>query len=185
MATKDSSDWKQQTKDDEVSDLSSESSEINDSTSSEPEPQTNYRLKFEEMQQTALRAQADLENQQKRFDKEKTELFDMAKKSILFSLIPALDSFHLANSHLPDDLKNNSWALGMQAVGSQLKTILGELGVSSYSCIGQKFDANRAEAIEEIEDESDKPSGTVILELSPGWEIAGLVVRPAKVKVKK
>lgn len=174
MAKKDSSDLRQE--------------EVDYSSNNENDDnleQVDYKAKFEEMQELAMRFKADLDNQQKRFDKEKIELFDMSKKSILFSLIPALDSFYLANSHLPDELKNNSWALGMQAVGTQLSSILSELGITSYSCLGQQFDANRAEAIEEVDDDSDAKPGTVIVELSPGWEIAGNIVRPAKVKVKK
>ena len=43
-----------------------------------------------------------------------------AKESVLNELLPALDNFDLASSHLPKELESNSWAQGMQYIGQQL-----------------------------------------------------------------
>ncbi len=142
-------------------------------------------LSYERLFELLQRTQADFDNYRKQTLRDQENLFSTAKSSILYSLIPALDNFYLSNKHIPDDLKNNAWAQGMQAIGTQLTQLLAELDIVYYSCLGQQFNPELAEAIEEVDSNSEDPSGTVIEEISPGWKIAGLVVRPAKVKIKK
>ncbi|MDP4038574.1 MAG: nucleotide exchange factor GrpE [bacterium] len=127
--------------------------------------------------------QAEFENYRKRTEKQKAHLVDLAKENLLEELLPALDNYDRATSHLPKELEKNSWAVGMQSVGKQLIDILGKMGVKKFSSLGQKFDPHRDEAVEYVE--SDKPEGTVIEEVVNGYELNGRIIRPAIVKVSK
>lgn len=127
------------------------------------------------------RLQADFENYKKRVADERAELMDSAKEAVLIDLLPALDNFDRAATHLPTELEENNWARGMQYVGQQLIDILDEMGVQKISPIGEKFNHSHHEAIEYIS--SKKPEGTIIEVVVPSYQIKDKIVRPAQVKV--
>ncbi len=127
------------------------------------------------------RVQADFENYKKRVAGERSELMNSAKLSVLSDLLPALDNFDRAATHLPEHLTSDPWAQGMSYVGSQLETILSDMGVKKFDPAGQEFDATEHEALEYVE--SDKPEGIVLETLTPGYIIGDRVVRPATVRV--
>lgn len=125
--------------------------------------------------------QAEFENYKKRVAAERVELMDAAKISILSELLPALDNFDRAATHLPQELENNSWAQGMQYVGTQLEQIFEDLGIKKFDPNGQEFDHLEHEAIEYVP--SDKPSNIVVETVIPGYMIGEKIIRPAQVKV--
>ena len=125
--------------------------------------------------------QAEFENYKKREASERSELLSTAKAAVLSELMPALDNFDRAATHLPADLENNSWAKGMQYVGQQLLDILENMGISTYKPLGEKFDHSKHEALEHIV--SDKPPETIVEVLTPGYKMGENIIRPATVKV--
>lgn len=127
------------------------------------------------------RVQADFENYKKRVAAERGELMNSAKLSVLADLLPALDNFDRAATHLPEHLQNDAWAQGMSYVGTQLEQILDEMGVSKFDPTGQQFDPTEHEAIEYVE--TEKPEGIIVETILPGYMIAGKIVRPATVRV--
>lgn len=127
------------------------------------------------------RVQADFANYKKRVQAERVELMDGAKRAVLTDLLPALDNFDRAATHLPEHLQSDPWAQGMSYVGTQLEQILDEMGVKKFSPTGQEFDATEHEALEYVE--SEKPEGIIIETTTPGYMIGDRVVRPAIVKV--
>lgn len=143
----------------------------------------DYQQQIGELTETLQRLQAEFENYKKRAASERVELMDMAKVSVLTDLLPALDNFDRAATHLPEELQDNSWAKGMQYVGHQIWDIFEQIGVHKFQSLGEHFDPQRHEALEYIQ--SDSPADTVVEELTPGYEINGRVVRPATVKVSK
>ncbi len=143
----------------------------------------DYEQQIGELTQHLQRLQAEFENYKKRTEAERGELMNMAKLSVLTELLPALDNFDRAATHLPPELQDNAWAKGMSYVGAQLEQILDGMGVHKYSALNQAFDHNRHEAMEYVEGAG--PPDVVVEELTPGYEINGKVVRPATVKVSK
>jgi molecular chaperone GrpE len=127
------------------------------------------------------RVQADFENYKKRVAAERAELLSTAKLSVLSDLLPTLDNFDRAATHLPEHLQNDAWAQGMSYVGTQLEQILDEIGVKKFDPTGQDFNAAEHEAIERVE--SEQPEGKILETTLPGYRIAGRVVRPATVRV--
>ena len=125
--------------------------------------------------------QAEFENYKKREAAARTELLDAAKISILAELLPALDNFDRAATHLPRELENNSWAQGMQYVGTQLEQIFEDMGIKKFDPRGSEFDHTEHEAVEYIP--ADKPAGLVVETIIPGYMIGQKIIRPAQVKV--
>lgn len=144
---------------------------------------TNLKQEIAELTHHLQKLQAEFENYKKRVQAERTELMDAAKAAVLAELLPALDNFDRAATHLPKELEHNTWAKGMQYVGNQLLAILNDIGVKKFSAVGQHFDPAKHEAIEHVD--STKPEGTVVEEVTPGYAINGRVVRPASVRVSK
>lgn len=140
-----------------------------------------YEQQIVELTHHLQSLQAEFENYKKRQGDERSELMANAKEAVLGELLPALDNFDLAAAHLPKDLKDNSWAQGMQFVGQQMVQTLGEMGVSKIEPLGQIFDHNLHEAVEHVS--SDKPEETIVEVIAPGYQIGDKVVRPARVKV--
>jgi len=141
----------------------------------------DYEQKIGELTAHLQRLQAEFENYKKRVNDERSELMTTAKESVLTDLLPALDNFDRATTHLPAELEDNSWAKGMQYVGQQLVNILDDMGVSQFSPIGQEFDHVKHDAVETVP--SDEPQGTITEVIIPGYQIGGRIVRPAQVKV--
>ncbi len=125
--------------------------------------------------------QAEFENFKKRQNEEQMATMLRAKEIVLSEILPALDNFDLAATHLPAELEGNSWAQGMVYVGQQLTQKLDELGITKLNPINQAFDHNIHEAIEHVQ--SDKPEGIITEVITPGYQIGDRVVRPARVKV--
>ncbi len=141
----------------------------------------DYQQQIGELTAHLQKLQAEFENYKKRQAHERAELMDAAKISILSELLPALDNFDRAATHLPTELENNSWAQGMQYVGTQLEQIFEDLGIKKFDPIGQEFDHLEHEAIEYVP--SDKTANTVVETVIPGYVIGEKIIRPAQVKV--
>lgn len=130
------------------------------------------------------RARADFLNYKKE-EMERMEVFlKYASEEFILKILPILDNFDLAERKLPEDSKNNEDIKGLLQIKTQLSDFLKNEGVEEIKTIGEKFDPNLHEAIEEVE-LKNKDSGIIIEEVQKGYKINGRLLRPAKVKVIK
>ena len=129
------------------------------------------------------RTQADFLNYKKQAADERLKLISSAGADIALQLLPVLDHFQLAAKHLPKELETDNWTQGIKQIEKQFENILFDNGLERIESIGQEFNPQIHEAVEEIE--SEKPAGTVVEEILSGYRYAGEVLRPAKVKVAK
>ncbi|MCX7366991.1 MAG: nucleotide exchange factor GrpE [Alphaproteobacteria bacterium] len=74
--------------------------------------------------------------------------------------------------------------IGVQATEREMQSILERHGVTRVEALGKPFNAEFHQAMMEVEDAS-VPTGTVVLELAPGYLIAGRLLRAAMVSVSK
>ncbi|MSR68632.1 nucleotide exchange factor GrpE [Candidatus Saccharibacteria bacterium] len=140
-----------------------------------------HKQSIGELTDALQRLQAEFENFKKRQNEEQMATMLRAKAMVLSEILPALDNFDLAATHLPAELEGNSWAQGMVYVGQQLTQKLDELGIQKLNPINQAFDHNIHEAVEHVQ--SGKPEGIITEVITPGYQIGDRVVRPARVKV--
>ena len=72
---------------------------------------------------------------------------------------------------------------GVRLVQKMLGDALGKHGIVAFSAVGQHFDPNLHEAL--MQQESDKPAGTVVSEMARGYKLHERLVRPAAVVVAR
>ncbi len=142
-----------------------------------------YSTQLEELKNQNLRLAADFENFRRRTQKEKEELDLQAKCVIIKPLLPVIDNFERARSHIkPQTDGEMNIHKSYQSVYKQMVECLKQIGVSPMRPEGEQFDPNLHEALlSEPTDEHEE--GTIIQELERGYTLGDRVLRHAKVKV--
>lgn len=137
----------------------------------------------EERSTQYMRIAADFENYRKRTQKEKEDLDLQVKRNTILELLPIVDNFERARSHLkPQSEGEMTIHKSYQGVYKQLVDSLKRLGVSPMRPEGQEFDPNLHEAVMR-EPTDEHPEGTVLEELVRGYYLGDRVLRHAMVKV--
>lgn len=106
------------------------------------------------------------------------------ERRLLEKLLPALDNFNLALQHAGTAKDVASLKVGLDYVGMQMESALREAGLEPIPTVGQPFDPNKHEALEELEG-TDKPSGTIVEEAQRGYSLNGQLLRASRVKVAR
>ncbi|MEH1944509.1 MAG: nucleotide exchange factor GrpE [Nostoc sp.] len=143
----------------------------------------SVKTQLEERSTQYMRIAADFENYRKRTSKEKEELETQIKRNTILELLPVVDNFERARSHLkPQSDGEMTMHKSYQGVYKQLVDSLKRLGVSPMRPEGQEFDPNLHEAVMR-EPTDEHPEGTVLEELVRGYYLGDRVLRHAMVKV--
>ncbi len=129
-----------------------------------------------------LRAQAELSNARKRFEKQQAQVYTNANADLVLKLLPALDDFGRAIDSVSDAIREDSWFEGIELVQRKLLGILESLNVKEIEAIGEVFDPNFHDALAQ-EPSDEYESGVVTREMIKGYQIGDKVVRPALVFV--
>lgn len=141
------------------------------------------QLTKKELEDLLKRVQADFDNYRKRIEQNKQTIRQFANANLILDFLPVLDNFRRAAGHLPENLKDDSWAKGVQAIERQFEEILRGNGLTPIEVKpGDQFNANLHEAVSAEHKESGK-LGTVSEVLEQGYLLSGKVLRPAKVVV--
>ena len=130
------------------------------------------------------RDKADFINTRKRDEEGKVEFLRFAKADIISEIIPVLDSFDSAfkNKEAWEKVDKN-WRTGVEYINSQLHTILSQHGLKVINPVGQEFDHNRDEAVENIIVEDKNDDDKVLEVVQVGYELNGRQIRAPKVRV--
>jgi len=130
-----------------------------------------------------LRGAADYDNAKKRLARDKDEFLKYAFESTILDLLPVLDNFERALSHIDaSDAKLKSLRDGFLLIDKQLVSLLTERGLKRIESVGKPFDPHQHEAVGRVETK-DGEEGMVIEEALAGYELNGKLLRPSKVKV--
>lgn len=155
-----------------------------DQTLSEMRAQVeSLKAQVEERTTQYMRIAADFDNFRKRSIKEKEELEQQVKRNTITELLPIVDNFERARSHLkPQSDAEMAIHKSYQGVYKQLVDCLKRLGVSPMRPEGKEFDPNLHEAVMR-QPTDEQPEGTVLEELVRGYFLGDRVLRHALVKV--
>lgn len=137
--------------------------------------------KIAELTIALQRNQADFQNYRRQSEIDKQRLIKLANEDLMMEILPVLDNFQLAAKHVPAELENNNWTIGIKQIEKQLENILESEGLHKIETIGRQFDPKFHEAIDHIK--SDKPENEIVEEVLSGYAFGDEVIRPAKVKV--
>ena len=168
-------------------------------SSSEDENNTNAiklaeeetpEIKQKNVEEKLLRTMAEMENQRRRFEKERQEAFEfggfhLAKESL--SLLDNIDRAVISfknDENLKKNMNLNKIIDGIEIVKQDLISIFKKNSIDPIECINKKFDPNFHQAMLEVEDDSKEP-GIVVQEIQKGYLMKNRLLRPSLVGVTK
>ena len=141
-------------------------------------------------QEKLLRTMAEMENQRRRFEKEKQEAFEFGGFNFAAESLLLIDNIERAIVSFKNDesLKNNKDLNkiidSIEIVKKDLVSIFKKNGIDAIECINKKFDPNFHQAMLEVENNTKEP-GTVIQEIQKGYMMKSRLLRPSLVGVAK
>ncbi|MDC0454462.1 nucleotide exchange factor GrpE [Candidatus Pelagibacter sp.] len=146
--------------------------------------------KIKELEEKLTRTFAEMENQRRRFEKEKDDAFDYGGFTFAKEALNLIDN--LARSKLileSDETLKNTEALKktlehLDIINKDLISIFTKNNIEPIDCLNKKLDPNLHQAMMEIEDDQ-KEAGTIIQEVQKGFMIKDRLLRPSLVGVSK
>ncbi len=148
--------------------------------------------KEEEYLNNWKRSAADFINYKKDEMERLGTLLQYTKADMIEKVLPIFDSIYLAQKCLKPGAKQDGIAEGIDQTIKQIQEFLKKEGIEEIVVLGQPFDPNTMEIVEEVDlpaealaKEGGGESGIVVEELQKGYMMGEKVLRPAKVKVSK
>ena len=146
--------------------------------------------KIKELEDKLARTFAEMENQRRRFEKEKDDAFDYGGFSFAKEALNLIDN--LARSKLileSDEALKDTEALKktlehFDIINKDLISIFTKNNIKPIDCLNKKLDPNLHQAMMEIEDDQKEP-GTIVQEVQKGFMIKDRLLRPSLVGVSK
>jgi molecular chaperone GrpE len=170
-----------------------ESNNDNKSNTSENDIQTKEiapEEKILELEDKLARAFAEMENQRRRFEKEREDAFNYGGFAFAKETLNLIDNLERSKQILKSDgALKNSEALKktlehFDIINKDMVSILSKNGITPLDSIGKKLDPNFHQAMMEIDDDQKEP-GTIIQEIQKGFMMKDRLLRPSLVGVSK
>ena len=146
--------------------------------------------KIKDLEDKLIRAYAEMENQRRRFEKEKDDAFEYGGFTFAREALNLIDNLVRSKVSLENDetLKNTE-ALKkttehLEVIYKDMISIFKKNNIEEIKSIDQKLDPNFHQAMMEIEDENKEP-GIIVQEIQKGFVIKDRLLRPALVAVSK
>ena len=146
--------------------------------------------KILELEDKLARTFAEMENQRRRFEKEKDEAFEYGGFSFAKEALSLLDNLERSKQILEnDETLKNSDALKktlehFNIINKDMISIFSKNNIKPIDSLNKKLDPNLHQAMMEIEDNNKEP-GTIIQEIQKGFTIKDRLLRPSLVGVSK
>jgi len=137
--------------------------------------------KQEEYLNMAQRVQADFENFRRRNQNVRKEAFDDGARAFATTLLPVIDNLERAIAAAQNST-DESLKSGVEMVYRQLVEAFEKRGITAIDRKGEKFDPNLENAVMQGAPEDGEP-GTVCEVFQKGYQLEGMVLRHAMVKV--
>lgn len=136
---------------------------------------------IDELNNKYLRLYADFENYRKRVNRDKEELLRYGNESMLFALLPVVDSLELALKHATGE-QPSAIVQGVEMTFKELLRTLDKFGLTRIEAAGKPFDPAIHHAMAQVE-RDDCEDKMVAEELRPGYQYRDKVLRPSLVAV--
>ena len=177
----------------EESTIEENKEDLNEGKSEENEVETKKEIspeeKIVELEDKLTRSFAELENQRRRFEKEKDEAFDYGGMVFARDALNLLDNLERSKQSINNDqnLDKDSKKKIMDHIEIILNdtlTIFKKNNIIPVNSINEKLDPNKHQAMMEVEDDSKEP-GTIVQEIQTGFMLKDRLLRPSLVGVSK
>ena len=142
------------------------------------------------LQDKVARTLAEMENQRRRFEKERDDAFNYGGFAFAKETLNLLDNLERSKKILEnDELLKNTEALAktlehFDIINKDMVSILSKNGITPVDSIGKKLDPNLHQAMMEIDDDQKEP-GTIVQEIQKGFMMKDRLLRPSLVCVSK
>ena len=146
--------------------------------------------KLLELEDKLARTFAEMENQRRRFEKEKDEAFEYGGFAFAKEALNLIDNLERSKQILKiDETLKNSDALKkilehLDIINTDLISVFSKNNIKPIESLNKKLDPNFHQAMMEIEDDQKEP-GTIVQEIQKGFTIKDRLLRPSLVGVSK
>jgi len=146
--------------------------------------------KILELEDKLSRAFAEMENQRRRFEKEREDAFNYGGFAFAKETLNLIDNLERSKQILEsDEALKDSDALKktlehFDIINKDMVSILSKNGITPLDSIGKKLDPNFHQTMMEIDDDQKEP-GTIIKEIQKGFMMKDRLLRPSLVGVSK
>ena len=170
--------------------LNQKDGEESSNVEKEEEKKLTPEEEIETLKDKLARTFAEMENQRRRFEKEKDDAYEYGGYSFAKEALNLLDNLERSKAALEnDDNLKNTEALKkivdhLNIINDDMLSIFKKNNIEPIKSIDQKLDPNLHQAMMEIEDESKEP-GTIVQEIQKGFMMKDRVLRPSLVGVSK
>ena len=169
-----------------------QSNELKKNTSEKIEEikETTPEEKILELEDKIARAFAEMENQRRRFEKEREDAFSYGGFAFAKETLNLIDNLERSKQILEnDEALRNTEALKktlehFDIINKDMLSILSKNGIIPVDSIGKKLDPNIHQAMMEINDDQKEP-GTIVQEIQKGFMLKDRLLRPSLVGVSK
>ena len=165
-------------------------SKTDTSENNKPLKEVTPEEKILELEDKLARAFAEMENQRRRFEKERDDAFNYGGFAFAKETLNLIDNLERSKQILEgDEVLKNSEALKktlehFDIINKDMVSILSKNGITPLDSIGKKLDPNFHQAMMEIDDNQKEP-GTIIQEIQKGFMMKDRLLRPSLVGVSK
>ena len=153
-------------------------------------PEKSVEEKILELEDKLTRTFAEMENQRRRFEKEKDEAYEYGGFAFAKEALTLLDNLERSKQILNNDetLKNSDslkkFMDHFDIINKDLISVFSKNNIKPIDSFGKKLDPNFHQAMMEIEDDEKEP-GTIVQEIQKGFTIKDRLLRPSLVGVSK
>ena len=156
----------------------------------EQEREISPEEEIENLKDKLARTFAEMENQRRRFEKEKDDAFEYGGFAFARESLNLLDNLERSKLSLENDdkLKNTEILKKvlehLDILNKDILSIFKKNNIEQIKSINEKLDPNLHQAMMEIEDDTKDP-GTIIQEIQKGYMMKDRLLRPSLVGVSK
>ena len=160
-----------------------------ENSKSEQKKELTIEEKLKETEDKLTRSYAELENQRRRYDKEKEEAYEYGGMALAKECLNLTDNLERSKLSIISDEsleKSNKDKIieHLDIIYKDILSIFKKNQIDEISALGKKLDPNKHQAMLEIED-SEKEQGIVVQEIQKGFTLKGRLLRPSLVGVSK
>ena len=171
-------------KDSQVEENATETLEANEDVSNELSQEEQYKEDLAKEKDKFMRLFAEFENYKKRTSKERMDLFKTASQDLMVSILPVLDDFERALTHIEEDKEAEELRKGVLLIYQKLVSTLEQKGLSKIEVAqGDAFNADDHEAVTQIPAPSEDLKGKIIDVVQSGYVLGDKVIRFPKVVI--
>ena len=146
---------------------------------------TDWETKYNELNNSYLRLNAEFDNYRKRTLKEKSELLKSGSERVLLDIITVVDDFERALDNITKTEDVDAIKEGLDLIYNKFKNFLTRHGVQEIETIGQPFDTDKHEAITTVPAQKEDDKDKIVDSIQKGYTLDDKVIRYPKVIVAK